>query len=225
MDFDFKWIMSQPSRSFCTPDEAMNLTFQMKYVPAFYHFCGQRNKAILARVVGVAVGRLATTLVATISTVTYSFFLFFPFFSVVYFSHRRRARIKKLILRKLLEMANNLRLDPLGHFGAPWWTFWILQAVRRCRQWASAPGAARLVLFVICPVIILDSENPQYTLFWHEQWRCSQSLLGCWLVTTFAATISAFILFSAKVVQSPQQPAVRPLSRPCQPFWAPYRSL
>ena len=29
--------------------------------------------------------------------------------------------------------------DPVGHFGAHW------QAVRRCRRWASAPGAARLV--------------------------------------------------------------------------------
>ena len=46
-------------------------------------------------------------------------------------------------------MANNLGLDPfpdpVGHFGAPWRPFWILQAVRRCRRWASAPGAARLV--------------------------------------------------------------------------------
>ena len=46
-------------------------------------------------------------------------------------------------------MANNLGLDPfpdpVGHFGAPWWPFWVLQAVRRCRRWASAPFAARLV--------------------------------------------------------------------------------
>ena len=82
--------------------------------------------------------------------------------------------------------------DPVGHFEAPWWPFWIfevliegmiesknlfseswlegtktkgltysqtlsaildkvggevLQAVRHCRRWADAPGAARLVLF------------------------------------------------------------------------------
>ena len=41
-------------------------------------------------------------------------------------------------------MANNLGMDPfpdpVGHFGAPWRPFWILQAVRRCRRWASAPG-------------------------------------------------------------------------------------
>ena len=24
--------------------------------------------------------------------------------------------------------------DPAGRFGAPWWPFWILQAVRRCRR-------------------------------------------------------------------------------------------
>ena len=58
--------------------------------------------------------------------------VFFQFhFSVATFSHRRSARIKKLILRKLLKMANNLGLDPfpdpVGHFGAPWRPFWILQ--------------------------------------------------------------------------------------------------
>ena len=70
-----------------------------------------------------------------------------PFFSVATFSHRRDAKIKKLILRKLLWIPENLGVDtfpdPIGHFGASWW---ILQVVRRCRQWASAPGAARLVL-------------------------------------------------------------------------------
>ena len=55
----------------------------------------------LARACGVPVGRhsggrLATTLVATINVIIFSF-LFFFFFSVVYFSHRRSARIKKLI--------------------------------------------------------------------------------------------------------------------------------
>ena len=58
------------------------------------------------------------------------FFSFFFFFSsVVYFSHRRSALIKKLIQQKWLEMANNLGFDPfpdpVGHFGAPWWPFWI----------------------------------------------------------------------------------------------------
>ena len=43
--------------------------------------------------------------------------------------------------------------DPVRNFGAPWRPFWILQAVRRCRRWASAPGAARLVF-----VFILTSE-------------------------------------------------------------------
>ena len=35
--------------------------------------------------------------------------------------------------------------DPFGHFGPPWRPFLILEAVRRCRRWASAPFAARLV--------------------------------------------------------------------------------
>ena len=55
--------------------------------------------------------RLATMLVATISIVIF-FSVFSPrFSSVVYFSHRRSARIK-LILWKLT--------DPIGHFGAPY---------------------------------------------------------------------------------------------------------
>ena len=44
-------------------------------------------------------GRLATTLVATINVIIFSFF-----YSVVYFSHRRSAQIKKLFWRKLLRM-------------------------------------------------------------------------------------------------------------------------
>ena len=68
--------------------------------------------------------------VATISAIIFFFFFSF-FFSVATFSHRRNARIKKLIQRKWLEMANNLGLDPfpdpIGHFGAPWRPFWIFQ--------------------------------------------------------------------------------------------------
>ena len=64
------------------------------------------------------------------------YFLFL--FSVVYFSHRRSALIKKLILRKLLRLPKNLGVDtfpdPVGHFGAHWRPFWVLQAVRRCRR-------------------------------------------------------------------------------------------
>ena len=30
--------------------------------------------------------------------------------------------------------------------GTAWWPFWMLQAMRRYRQWGSAPGTARLVL-------------------------------------------------------------------------------
>ena len=39
-------------------------------------------------------------------------------------------------------------LDPIGHFGALWRPFWMLQEVWRCRRWGSAPIAARLVLSI-----------------------------------------------------------------------------
>ena len=59
----------------------------------------------------------------------------------------RSARIKKLILRKLLRMPKNLGVDtfpdPVRHFGAPWRPFWILQAVRRCRRCGVA-GSERV---------------------------------------------------------------------------------
>ena len=90
--------------------------------------------------------RLATTLVATINIIIGTsvqlsswsafgrstgydvsghykrhYFLFF-LLSVVYFSHRRSARIKKLILGKLLKMPKNLGVDTfpdlVGYFGA-----------------------------------------------------------------------------------------------------------
>ena len=63
----------------------------------------------------------------------FTIIFFPPFFSVATFSHRRGARIKKLILQKWLEMPNNLGLipfpDPVSHFLAPWRPFWILQAI------------------------------------------------------------------------------------------------
>ena len=54
--------------------------------------------------------------------------LFFHFFSIATFSHRRSARIKKLILQKLTGAPRNLGIDPFqtptailgpsgGHFG------------------------------------------------------------------------------------------------------------
>ena len=45
--------------------------------------------------------------------------------------------LKKLIYQKLAGVPKNIGVgtfpDPFGHFGAPWWPFWILQAVRQCR--------------------------------------------------------------------------------------------
>ena len=95
--------------------------------------------------VGVPVGRcagdqLATTLVATKNV---------PRFPLVFSPPSQpflSARIIKLILQKLTGAPKNLGEDtfpdPVGHFGAPKWSFLILQAVRR---WTSALGAARLV--------------------------------------------------------------------------------
>ena len=55
------------------------------------------------------------------------------FFPVVYFSHRRSARIKKLIDGKLTGGPKNLGIDtfphPVCHFGAPWQPFWIFEVL------------------------------------------------------------------------------------------------
>ena len=73
------------------------------------------------------------------------------FFSVTTFSHTRSALINKLILWKLTGAHKNLGVDtfpdPVGHFGAPMRQYWIW---RRCRWWASAPLAARLVFLLCC---------------------------------------------------------------------------
>ena len=75
------------------------------------------------------------------------------FSSVATFSHRRSAWIKKLFSESCLEHPKTLGKtpfqDPIGHFGAPWRPFWILQVVRRCRRLASAPFAARLVFITL----------------------------------------------------------------------------
>ena len=88
---------------------------------------------ILTRAVSIQVGRrsggrLAMTLVATISIITFFSFLFFPppspfppcFFFAVYFSHRRNALFEKTGVQKLTEIPKNLMVDtfpdPIGHF-------------------------------------------------------------------------------------------------------------
>ena len=53
--------------------------------------------------------RLATTLVATISVLIFFFFPCSKKFSVVYFSHRRAARINKKYLRQLLRVPRGVR--------------------------------------------------------------------------------------------------------------------
>ena len=55
----------------------------------------------------------------------------------------RSAWIKKLIQLKLLRIPKNQGVDtfpdPVGHFGAPWRPFWMLQAVSKCPL-RSQPG-------------------------------------------------------------------------------------
>ena len=75
---------------------------------------------------------------------------FFP--SVVYFSHRRSARIKKLIDGNLTGALKTLGVHtfphPIGQFGAPLQPFWIFRFSQKAVQLASAPGAVRLVYFL-----------------------------------------------------------------------------
>ena len=78
-------------------------------------------------------GRMATTIVDRYFH-HYPFFCFLKKnFSVATFSHRRSARIKKLISRKLTGAPKILGVDhfqdPVGHFEAPWWPFWIFEVL------------------------------------------------------------------------------------------------
>jgi len=73
----------------------------------------------------------------------------FFFISIATFSHRRSARIKKLIKQKLIRTLQNLGVDtfpdPVGHFGAP--VPAILDFAGGAALQASAPFAARLVFY------------------------------------------------------------------------------
>ena len=56
-------------------------------------------------------------------------------FNQLTFSHRRSAWIKKLIQQKLKEAPKNLSVhpfpDPVCHFWAPWWPFWMFEALKK----------------------------------------------------------------------------------------------
>ena len=90
----------------------------------------------LARAVGVPVGRcsggrLATTLVATINDVIFSFSFFL--LSVFFFSHRRSARLKKTYFAKVdgsAQKPGGRLLSRLRQpFWGPWQPFWIFEAI------------------------------------------------------------------------------------------------
>ena len=65
-------------------------------------------------------------LVATISSVISP--PFFSSFSVLTFSHRRNARIKKLTGAPKI-LGDNHFPDPVGHCEAPWQPFWIFEVL------------------------------------------------------------------------------------------------
>ena len=80
-------------------------------------------------------------------------------------------------------MPKNLRLntfsDPVCHFGAPRRPFWILQALQRCRRWASAPFAARLVFLDEFPL-----SHISYPLF-------------CWKILNMMVKIVLYFITAA----------------------------
>ena len=145
-------------------------------IPGLYVITFWTVHIILAWAVCIPVGWrsgswLATTLVATINDIILFYFLFF---SVFYFFHRRRTQIKKTYLAKvdgsiqqprvgywipfhtLLAILGPLTaiLDIWGSHRSRSWDVAggeVLQAVRHCRRWASAPGAARLFLYKTTP--------------------------------------------------------------------------
>ena len=88
-------------------------------------------------------GLTGTTIVDCYFHHSFTLLLFFHF-SATTFSHRRNARIKKLILWKLTGAPKNWGVDTFsdsdGHLGAPWRPFWILQAVR-CYSGEKVPPA------------------------------------------------------------------------------------
>ena len=82
------------------------------------------------------------------------------FFSITIFSHWTAAWIEKLLLRKLMRAPKTQGLDPINHFGAPWWLFLVLKVARHCSRWVSAPFAIRQVSHKCC--LNLGSDRDDY---------------------------------------------------------------
>ena len=88
----------------------------------------------LARAVNVPVGRrsggrLAMILVATINDIIFSFLFFFFLFPSSTFLIEGVLGSKNLLSESCLECPKTV-----GHFGAPWRPYWILQTVRHCSR-------------------------------------------------------------------------------------------
>ena len=155
--------MQMEGRSFCSSQQIRSV-FQTQGMKNFDVFLILKDSFagwltfFLARAVGVPVVRLETMLVATIFIILFFFFSGFPspflFSSVATVSHRRSARIKKLIQQKLFRTLKNLGETPRR-------TFWgtlaaildfagcaALQVVSECslHHWAGAS----LIFFIKC---------------------------------------------------------------------------
>ena len=94
--------------------------------------------------------------------------------------------------------------DPIRHFGAPWRPFWILQAVRRCRRWASSPFAARLV-FQSC-LLIWPNYSASCALYVSARFRGGGGayfllsfFMGC-ISAAMPPSLGVFTTFSLKNV-------------------------
>ena len=112
--------------------------------------------------------------------VCFSYFLI----SGINISHGMAASIKKLILTKFLVSPKNQGLEgfpePVGHFGAPWWPFLILQVVQCGRRWVTTRLTARLVFWFdkLASCMLFNSRNLERIIgtiiFWNIislQWR------------------------------------------------------
>ena len=100
-------------------------------------------------------GRLAMTLKATI--ILYFLLLFFPLFPRFFLCCLLFSKKECLDLNTYLAKVDEVAQKPRGRnvyrlcqpFWCPCQKFWILQVERRCRWWASAPGATKLVFLYI----------------------------------------------------------------------------
>ena len=147
--------------------------------------------------------------------------VFFPFFSsVATFSHRRSARIKKLIKRKLTGVPKNLGVHPLpdfaGHFGTLWWQFWIFEVV--------IEGVLGSKTYL--EKVDGSAQKPRCTPLSRPPRPFWGPLVA---ILDFRALAQKECLdlktYLEKVDGSAPKPRGTPLSRPRRPFWGPLAAI